>query len=307
MTKRTLILLVVLVVVIAAAVVLYILDPFKPAATITPSPIASAEPTSGETPTEALLAPSATLEEATPTPTPAEGEQAAATNAPTLLAPPDETAGSMIQLVWNWLGELGEDQWFEVQIWPDLPDAQPGVFGWQKPGSLVVTSAHLMPGKYRWRVVVVLGSGESRGEELSDFSAEGTFIITRPSTKATMSVTPPLVPSRTPSSTVTPTPTQRRYPWLSPTSKPKATYTPTYGPTVIAPTVTPSITPVPTVPTAVPTMPTMVPTVPTVTLPTATPSPVPTTLAPTNTPEPYEPPASSPTPSGPGSEGPGPS
>ena len=150
-----------------------------------------------ETPVESTEVISETVAEAE-APTASQAESATEVTAPTLLTPADGATGSLIKLTWSWTAELGEDEWYEVQIWPDQADAQPSVFGWQQTSELSLTSAHLMPGTYRWRVVVVLGHDTSRGEELSGYSPEWTFTITRPSTKATMSVTPPVVSTRTP-------------------------------------------------------------------------------------------------------------
>ena len=208
--------------------------PMAPTSTPTEKPL-SPTPTSTEkappTPTEEPR-PTAT-EEPQPSPTP--------TGRPELLAPPDGLTASLFDLMWAWDGKLGRGEWFEVRIRPDKPGDQPVTYFWPRERTLRVTSAMLLPGRYRWSVVVVSGDGESPGEELYPESEAWTFVMTRPRTLARMSVTPPQVPSRTPS----PTPSRTRvwYPWPTSTSTPTLTATSTPEPTVPEPTV-----PEPTVP-----------------------------------------------------------
>ena len=238
-------------------------------------PLPPATPTS--TPTEEPPSPTPTFttkpsptftEESKPTPTPE--------RRPELLAPPDGLTARLFDLTWAWDGELGKDEWFEVQIWPDKPGDQPVSYFWTREWRLRVTSAMLLPGKYRWQVVVVSGDGESPGEELYPESEEWTFVMIRPHTLARMSVTPPPVPSRTPSPTPSPTRTWWVWPTLTYTPTPTTTDTPT--PTAThTPTPTATYTPEPTVPEPTATY-TPEPTVPEPTA-TFTPEPPPTSTA----------------------------
>jgi len=182
---------------------------------------------------------------------------------PELLAPPDGLEASLFDLMWEWEAGLGPDEWYELQIWPDTPDAEPSVFTWLKETTRRITAAHLLPGRYRWRVVVVEGYDETRGDETSPYSKERTFIMTRPSTLSTIEL--PIIPTRTPTPrtiiivvTATPTPTSQE-------TVPPPTATPTGEPTVS--TATPTVAP----PTATPTADVTVP-APTVAPPTAYPS-----------------------------------
>ena len=182
---------------------------------------------------------------------------------PELLAPPDGLEASLFDLMWKWEAGLGPDEWYELQIWPDTPDAEPSVFTWLKETTRRITAAHLLPGRYRWRVVVVEGYDETRGDETSPYSKERTFIMTRPSTLSTIEL--PIIPTRTPTPrtiiivvTATPTPTSQE-------TVPPPTATPTGEPTVS--TATPTVAP----PTATPTADVTVP-APTVAPPTAYPS-----------------------------------
>ncbi|NLG50525.1 MAG: DUF5050 domain-containing protein [Chloroflexi bacterium] len=82
------------------------------------------------------------------------------TSAPILVWPPDDIAGPVIELIWKWDQPLADNEWFEVQIWPDVPGAQPTTFAWQKEDNLRITASHLLPGRYRWRVIVVRAETE---------------------------------------------------------------------------------------------------------------------------------------------------
>jgi hypothetical protein len=160
--------------------------------------------------------------------------------APKLLAPEDEYAGSVVDLEWEWVQALGQGQWFELQIKPDTPEAEFFVHGWYQEMMVRITSAELLPGRYIWRVLVVQGRDDQRGEEQSELSEERVFILTRPSIQGRISITPEVAPSSTP----------------------KATNTPVRYVTRIV-VATPTRTPVP--PTATPTQPGYVPPEPTAT------------------------------------------
>lgn len=170
---------------------------------------------------------------------------------PELLAPPDKLAATLFDLMWEWEPGLGPNEWYELQIWPDTPDAEPSVFTWLKETTRRITAAHLLPGRYRWRVVVVDGYGDARGDETSPYSEERTFIMVRPSTLSTIEL--PIVPTRTPTPrtyyvvvTATPTPTGQA-------TIPAPTATPTGGATVPAPTATSTTAPTTAPPTSTPT------------------------------------------------------
>jgi hypothetical protein len=234
---------------------------------------------------------------------------------PELLYPPDGTSDTVIDLIWKWGRALGADEWFELQIWPDVPNPKPEVYAWLQEGRQRVTAATFMPGKYFWRVIVVKGKEEKRSAELSPFSLTWSFIITRPSTKG--GLTPTCLPTcgpPCPTATISPTPT--RTPWWWWQTPVVRTRTPTRTRTSTA-TALPQPTPTGTLLPVTPTNTSMPPTPtntaypqPTVPQPTATNTayPQPTVPVPTWTPRPgltrtatpvvtvYPPPYSSPTP-----------
>ena len=74
--------------------------------------------------------------------------------------------------MWEWEPGLEDDEWYELQVWPNTPDAEPSVFTWLKETTRRITAAHLLPGEYRWRVVVVEGYDDTRGDETSPVSQE---------------------------------------------------------------------------------------------------------------------------------------
>ena len=177
---------------------------------------------------------------------------------PELLAPPDGLEASLFDLMWEWEPGLGPNEWYELQIWPDTPDAEPSVFTWLKETTRRITAANLLPGKYRWRVVVVEGYDETRGAETSPYSEERTFIMVRPSTLSAIEL--PIIPTRTPTPrtyyiivTATPTPTgQATIPAPTATATVPA---PTATSTVPATTSTPTTVPATSTPTPVATVP----------------------------------------------------
>ncbi len=110
---------------------------------------------------------------------------------PELLAPPDGLAARLFDLTWQWEPGLKENEWYELQVWPDTPNAEPSAFTWLKETTRRITAAHLLPGTYRWRVVVVEGYGDARGDETSPYSEERTFTLLRPSTVSTKPLVTP--------------------------------------------------------------------------------------------------------------------
>jgi len=156
----------------------------------TPSPVVPSvtplPPAPSSTPTQ--VAPSATptlTEQPSPTPT--------STGCTLLLGPPDGLAATFVDLVWDWAGVLEADQWFEVRIRLDQPGDPPITYYWVWERRLRITSSMLAPGRYRWHVCVVRGDGEPPGTEALcpvPEAAERIFVLTGPSTQATLSVTP---------------------------------------------------------------------------------------------------------------------
>ena len=62
------------------------------------------------------------------------------------------------------------------------------MFGWFKSTRLSLTRLRLLPGRYRWRVVVVRGRDENR-VELSGYSQTGIFVLEQPGVVAS-TITP---------------------------------------------------------------------------------------------------------------------
>ncbi len=208
---------------------------------------------------------------------------------PELLEPPDEAVGSLMDLWWEWEEPLSDEQWFELYIWLDDPDAEPEVYGWYKEPPVRVTAATLLPGHYRWKVLVVEGQEEDRGEEVTPPSEEWRFIIVRPSVLSAMTEPSPVMPTRTPTPTPTHTNTPRPW-WPSPTPDGMAMATPTRAPvTLTPPTATPTVDGYPGV-TETPAQPEPTNTPDGYPAPTNTPAPkvtsTPEGTAPTNTPGP---------------------
>ncbi|MBC7235272.1 MAG: hypothetical protein H5T69_05480 [Chloroflexi bacterium] len=211
--------------------------------------------------------------------------------APKLLDPPDEYVASAVDLKWEWAGELGKGDWFELYIWPDKPDAEPQVYGWYKEPPVRVTAANLLPGRYRWKVIVVKGRGEERTDELTPPSEEWRFTIVRPSVIGDISVPSPVMPTRM----FTPVPTATRTPRpFVPSATPRNTATntptsPTATPSPLPPTATatseaPYPEPTATLP---PATATSTPVITNTPAPKITDTPVPPTAVPTGTTEPY--------------------
>jgi hypothetical protein len=116
---------------------------------VTPSPTAlpTISPTPKVTPTIALYA------------------------APTLSSPPDGDAliapETQETFEWQWLGELGPNDYFEVRLWPEGQTQHPGV-GWTQSAELKnVDFLGWPPGKYYWAVAVVRGRDKQVEKELS--------------------------------------------------------------------------------------------------------------------------------------------
>lgn len=192
MNKRTILALVMLSLVLSLAGCLKA-KPSEPA----DSPAAQATAPAAAAPATQAPAqqqPTATLEPAMPTPTaaPAVAQPTAAPEGPQgpeSLAPPDGLAATLFDLMWKWETPLGQDQWYEVQIQSDQ-GGKPVTY-WLTETTMRITSAALAPGRYLWKVAVVQGRDEKRGQELSPWSEEQAFIIVRPSVKAQLTVTPP--------------------------------------------------------------------------------------------------------------------
>ncbi|MHB1293622.1 MAG: hypothetical protein ACYC4R_01370 [Anaerolineae bacterium] len=218
------------------------------------TPAAQSASSTATLPTLPEQTPPDATEPATETPTPTTAPTEAGARAPELLTPAEGESGSLLELIWSWDRELGADEWFELQIWPDSDDAEPQVYAWLGEPRVRITGARLVPGSYRWRVAVVQGAGEDRTEQVSLTSEVWTFVITRPSSVATISITPPTLPTRvrtaTPWPTVTrgwtppPTPTRLGLGMRTPTLVRTTAVTPSVAATATAtPAPTPSATP----------------------------------------------------------------
>ena len=236
------------------------LPTLQPTATDTPLPptVTPVPPT--ETPTEAPTF--------TPVPQTIKEPEKTEPEAPELIEPEDEAAGSLFDLTWEWDGTLGDDETFVLWIWPDDDKIAPQIYGFYSQSPVRVTSANLAPGRYRWQVVVGKEKQGQAPDTLSPYSEVRVFIMQRPSLKANLSATPPATPtptnSPTPTMTRTPWPTSRYTPAIPtatstvmpppPTSTPTGVYPgPTAtleGPTPTLTSVYPGITNTPSVPTA---------------------------------------------------------
>lgn len=248
MDRRTLVL------VISLITVLILAGGCKEATRI-PSPVAEVEATEPggidtPVPSTPTTEPTPTaVEEAAVEPT----EPSALPEGPALVAPPDEAAGTVFDLVWAWEQELGEDEWFELQIWPDDPAAEPEAYDWYKETEERVTSATLSPGRYLWQVLVVQGREDERGEVMElDYVEPMRFTLVRPSLRrgepglrpvATDTPTP-TGPTATPTETLEPTDTPQPTATDTPmpptaTDTPDAYHAPTDTPELPSPTDTP--------------------------------------------------------------------
>lgn len=253
-----------------------------------PTTIAPTRPTAAAPASPTLTrGPSPTLAPATVTSTPTTGAPPGL-KAPALVGPADQAGDSVLDLAWKWDGVLGPDDWFEVQLWPDVTDATPtptprvtpytppGVYAWLKETTLRITDANLLPGAYRWQVCVVRGRGQSRRQFLSPCSEVWSFVLRR-STGATITPTLTLTGTIVPTWTPRPTWTLRpRLPLPLPIRTPTRVLPPYPVPTrtsVPEPTsVAPPPYPVPTNTSRPPTVPPPPPTVPTVPRPTTAPT-----------------------------------
>ncbi len=167
-----------------------------PISTDASAPVIAAKPEPSATPTN-----SPTPADATPEP-------------PAPLSPPDGVSGAAHELIWAWERPLADDEWFELQIWSDLEGATPQPYGWSREQQYTVTASRLLPGEYRWRVVVVRGREPDERVELSPPGEEWTFRLVRPSTVAkigpaqpTHTEPPASIPTPEASVETTPTPT----------------------------------------------------------------------------------------------------
>jgi protein phosphatase len=147
--------------------------PVPPTSTPTPLPTTSPIPTS--------------------TPTPAKYP------APRLVVPEDGAVfgGYYVDLLWDWEGELKEDEWFDVRVWVGNIERSIGIVKEEK---YTLTTAPSGSGEYRWRIVVVrVGPGGEVLDEVSEESEERRFTWNLPGP-------PPSTPTKIPS----PTPTRPR-------------------------------------------------------------------------------------------------
>lgn len=134
---------------------------------VVPTATSSASPVPSITSTRTLSTEQPTsrptdTEQPTLTPLPIQGTPTSEPylfGAPRLLGPVAGariTAGTQVELKWETTGELGTDQWYDVQIWKD--NEIPHGVAWTKVGSWTMP-ANFPPGKYNWRIVVIEGQG----------------------------------------------------------------------------------------------------------------------------------------------------
>jgi hypothetical protein len=153
-------------------------DTPTPMATTTSTPTQTPTPT--ETPTQTLPTETPT---ATPPPTPTPSHTATATSiststpsppppstpypAPVLISPEEGTPfleGQNVELVWEWEGDLAENEFFEVRIrleWEQEFDPLDPIM--KAPYRLVRASELTQAGTYKWQVAIVSRSGEEKG------------------------------------------------------------------------------------------------------------------------------------------------
>lgn len=117
-----------------------------PTPTKTPTPYFSYTPTATPTPANT------STPTATPTPTPYP--------APVLTAPDDGSGvqGEFPPLYWEWDGELGEGEFFEVRIWHESFTAYHPALGWVRVPQFDYNIKGHTRGKYYWTVIVVKGT-----------------------------------------------------------------------------------------------------------------------------------------------------
>lgn len=135
---------------------------------VPPTPTYTQTATSTPTPIPPTLTP-------TPSPTPK------LYPAPTLQSPADGQSytgrGAAIILRWSWNGQLGPDEYYDVQVWRD--GETPQGIAWGKETSYQLGSM-FYPGKYNWRIVVIRGEDGRWEKDLSPPSETGTFSWHRP-------------------------------------------------------------------------------------------------------------------------------
>jgi hypothetical protein len=123
--------------------------------------------------------------------------------APRLVVPEDGAVfgGYYVDLLWDWEGELKEDEWFDVRVWMGNIERS---IGRVKEEKYTLTTAPSGSGEYRWKIVVVkVGPGGEVLDEVSEESDERIFTWNLPGPSPT--VTPP-PPPPLPSPTYTPPP-----------------------------------------------------------------------------------------------------
>jgi hypothetical protein len=116
-----------------------------PTSTYTPTPTFTYTPTATPTPANT------STPTATPTPTPYP--------APVPTAPDNgkEANGTFPPLDWQWDGELGENEYFEVRVWHENIKTYHPALGWVKVPHFDYNITHELMGKYYWTVLVVEG------------------------------------------------------------------------------------------------------------------------------------------------------
>lgn len=192
----------------------------------------------------------------------------------TLQRPADGSTvvGRALSFQWEWRGDLGPENWFELKVWREEGSSRctkhikPSAFMWDDEPLDGF-------GNYRWQVHVVR-EDELNYNRLVE-SPIWSFEWAEHTPTPTPSPIPPATATPTPTSTATDTPTPTPSPTPTATETPTATGMPTKMPTV-TPTPTATDTPTPTCTLTITPTPTVTPT------PTPTLLPTPILLEPEN-------------------------
>ena len=135
---------------------------------VPPTPTYTPTATSTPTPIPPTLTP-------TPSPTPKLYPP------PILQSPADGQSytgkGATIVLRWSWDGQLGSDEYYDVQVWRE--GETPHGIAWSKETSYQL-GPMFYPGRYNWRIVVIRGENGKWEEDLSPPSETRTFSWHRP-------------------------------------------------------------------------------------------------------------------------------
>jgi hypothetical protein len=133
--------------------------------TVTPEPPTATSTPVPPTPTATPGPPTATFTLVPPTPTAIPEPPTSTLILPNYLAPvltgPDNGSGVQGEfppLYWNWDGQLGEDEFFEVRVWHESIKTYHPALGWVKVPQFDYNVRGEREGKYYWTVIVVRGT-----------------------------------------------------------------------------------------------------------------------------------------------------